>query len=64
VVTLKYIAQNPAEAGTFVDFDALDWQRILMSIESKTGLRMPEQSRKNLDRAADQARKKFRQEPC
>ncbi len=63
-VTLKYIAQNPAEADAFVEFDALDWQRILVGIESKCGLRMSETSQKNLDNAADQARKRFRQEPC
>lgn len=63
-VTLKYIAQNPAEAEAFAEFDALDWQRVLASIEDKTGLRMPQQSRTNLDHAAERARKKFRQQPC
>ncbi|MGA7561529.1 MAG: DUF5677 domain-containing protein [Terriglobales bacterium] len=63
-ITLKYIAQNPKEAEAFVEFDALDWQRILVGIEAKSGLRMSETSQKNLDNAADRARKKFRQEPC
>jgi hypothetical protein len=63
-VTLKYIAQNPAEADAFVEFDALDWQRILIGIEAKAGLRMSEPSQQNLNRAAEQARKRFRQEPC
>jgi|ERR1035437_1599275 hypothetical protein len=63
-ITLKYIAQNPKEAEAFVEFDALDWQRILVGIEGKSGLRMSETSQKNLDNAADRARKKFRQEPC
>lgn len=64
VVTLKYIAQNPSEVEAFVDFDALDWKRILTGIEGKTGLRMSETSQSNLDAAEKEARKRFRQEPC
>lgn len=63
-VTLKYIAQNPTEAKAFIGFDALDWKRVLTGIENNFGLRMPESSQKSLDRAATEARKAFRQEPC
>jgi hypothetical protein len=64
VATLKYIAQNPSEVEAFIDFDSLDWKRILMGIENKTGLRMSETSQKNLDTAVATIRKRFRQEPC
>jgi len=64
VVTLKYIAQNPSEVEAFIDFDSLDWKRILMGIENKTGLRMSETSQTNLDTAVAAARTRFRQEPC
>jgi uncharacterized protein DUF5677 len=64
VVTLKYLAQNPQEAKAFVEFDALDWKSILEGIDDKWGLRMSEQSQKNLDEAAAKARKTFKQEPC
>lgn len=63
-VTLKYIAQNPTQADAFVEFDALDWHRVLASIEGSTGMRLSEKSQSNLDRAAEKARKRFKQEPC
>jgi hypothetical protein len=47
-----------------VEFDALDWRRVLTGIEAKVGLRMSERSEANLNRAADQARERFRQAPC
>ena len=62
-VTLKYIAQNPAEAEAFRDFDALDWQQIL-AIEAKYALRPSEEARSRIVEAAKAARKTYRQEPC
>jgi len=63
-VTLKYISQNPSEAQAFVDFDAIDWKAVLTSISKICGLQMSEQSQKNLDRRAEDARKRYRQDPC
>jgi GNAT superfamily N-acetyltransferase len=63
-VTLKYIAQNPAEGEAFRDFDALDWQQILTGIEAKYALRPSEEARRRIVEAAKAARKTYRQEPC
>jgi hypothetical protein len=63
-VTLKYIAQNPAEAEAFRDFDALDWQQILTGIEAKCALSPSEESRGRIVEAAKSVRKNYRQEPC
>jgi len=63
-VTLKYISQNPSEAQAFVDFDAIDWKAVLTSIGKKYSLRISEQSQENLDRRAEDARKRYRQDPC
>lgn len=63
-VTLKYIAQNPAEAEAFREFDALDWQQILSGIEAKYALRPSEEARSSIAEAAKTARKTYRQEPC
>jgi hypothetical protein len=63
-VTLKYIAANPSEAEKFMDFDAIDWDQVLVEIEKLTGFGLTEPSRTNLKKRTEKARQEFKQAPC
>jgi Family of unknown function (DUF5677) len=63
-VTLKYIAQHPEQAKTFIDFDALDWDQVLKGIQTLTGMSLSEPALSNLATRAKETRRKYKQEPC
>jgi hypothetical protein len=64
VVTLKYIAENPNEAKRFMDYDAIDTQQVLNGIKEITGLSLNEPARTNLSKAAEEAKRAYKQEKC
>jgi hypothetical protein len=61
VVTLKYISQNPSEAEGFMEFDAVDTEKVMIAIKCKTGMEVGENAQKNLAAAASAAKKKYKQ---
>jgi hypothetical protein len=63
-VTLKYLAQNPAEVQAFLAFDAVDWKTVLDGIERRFGIKAEPETLRNIHAAAKDVRDKFRQEPC
>jgi len=63
-VTLKYLAQNPAEIEAFLAFDAVDWSVVLSGIEKRHGIQAKEETKKRIQEAAMDTRKRFKQEPC
>jgi hypothetical protein len=63
-VTLKYIAQNPAEAEAFIAFDAFDCQQVLSAIVQRYGLKAKPETLQRIEAAAKAVRVRFKQEGC
>jgi hypothetical protein len=63
-VTLKYLAQNPADTEAFLAFDAVDWDVVISGIEKHFGIRPKEDTQKHVQEAAKNVRQRFKQEPC
>jgi hypothetical protein len=63
-VTLKYIVDNPSEAERFLGFQAIDWEQVIVGIETLTGISMEETGRTNLRNAAQKARQEYKQTRC
>lgn len=63
-VTMKYLAENPAEVEKFISYQRIDWQQILLECEVKLRKRLEEPFRTRWEQAAADARKEFKGEPC
>jgi hypothetical protein len=63
VLVAKYLKKNPTEVEDFLDFDAINWTKVMARIKEPRPQMSPE-SAANLKARNDDARKKFRQEKC
>jgi len=64
IVALEYISEHPEDAKRFMDYDAIDWEQVLMGIHAITGINLEEPARTNLAKAAQKARQEYKQEKC
>lgn len=64
IVTIKYISEHPEQADRYIEFDSIDTQKIMDAIRAKSGIEMEEKPKKNLELAAELARKRYKQKSC
>jgi hypothetical protein len=62
-ITLKYLAQHPAEIEAFLEFDAVDWSIILSGIEKRYSITAKPETTKHFHEAAGQVKSRFRRCP-